>query len=277
VEPSVAGDDPATRYQFERTGYFWRDQVDGVGDRLAFNRIITLKDTWSRQAAGREERASAGAGKAPSGKAAVVGAAPRGTPAADKPRVSAERAGKRRADPELARRMERYTGELGLSPEDADLLTGSRDLSDFFEEALAVHRDASAVAGWVVNDLPAVLGSRSLDALPFDGRGLGVLARLVGDGRISRRAAKDVLGHMAEKGGEPAEIMGRLGLEKMDDHGALDAAVDDALARWPEKVAEYRAGRMSLMGLFVGEVMKATKGAADPRAVKDLLTRKLGA
>jgi Asp-tRNA(Asn)/Glu-tRNA(Gln) amidotransferase B subunit len=82
---------------------------------------------------------------------------------------------------------------------------------------------------------------------------------------------------MAEKGGEPAEIMGRLGLEKMDDHGALEAAVDAALARWPEKVAEYRAGRANLMGLFVGEVMKATKGAADPKAVKDLLTRKLGA
>ncbi|HSW31470.1 MAG TPA: glutamine--tRNA ligase/YqeY domain fusion protein [Longimicrobiales bacterium] len=277
VEPSVAGDHPATRYQFERTGYVWRDPVDGVGDHLVFNRIITLKDTWVRQAAGREERASGGAGKAPSGRAPVSVAAPRGAPAADKPRVSEERAGRRRADPELARRMERYTRELGLSAEDADLLTGSRDLSDFFDEALAAHEDAAAVAGWVVNDLPAVLGGRTLDALPFDGRGLGVLVRLVGEGRISRRAAKDVLAHMAEKGGEPEEIMRRLGLETMDDHGAVEAVVDAALARWPEKVAEYRAGRANLMGLFVGEVMKATKGAADPKAVKDLLTRKLGA
>ncbi|MHB1192343.1 MAG: glutamine--tRNA ligase/YqeY domain fusion protein [Longimicrobiales bacterium] len=265
VEPSVAGDDPATRYQFERTGYFWRDQVDGVGDRLAFNRIITLKDTWARQGAGPDV-----ARKAPA-------SAPKAAPTADKPRVSDERAGRRRADAELARRMERYTRELGLSAEDADLLTGSRDLSDFFDEALAAHGDAAAVAGWVVNDLPSVLGGRTLDALPFDGRGLGVLVGLVGAGRISRRAAKDVLAHMAEKGGEPADIMGRLGLEKMDDHGAVEAAVDAALARWPEKVAEYRAGRANLMGLFVGEVMKATKGAADPKAVKDLLTRKLGA
>jgi glutaminyl-tRNA synthetase len=277
VEPSVAGDDPATRYQFERMGYFWRDPVDGAGDRRIFNRIITLKDTWVRQAADREERASARAGKAPPRRAPVAGAAPRGTPAADKPRVSDERAGKRRADADLAGRMERYTGLLGLSPEDADLLTGSRAVSDFFEEALAVHGDAAAVAGWVVNDLPAVLAGRALDQLPFDARGLGVLARLVSEGRISRRAAKDVLAHMAEKGGEPEEIMGRLGLARLDDHGALEGAVDDALARWPEKVAEYRAGRANLMGLFVGEVMKATKGAADPKAVRELLTRKLGA
>jgi len=104
-----------------------------------------------------------------------------------------------------------------------------------------------------------------------------VLARLVGEGRISRRAAKDVLAHMAEKGGDPEDIMGRLGLERVDDYGALEAAVDAALARWPEKVVEYRGGRANLMGLFVGEVMKATKGAADPKAVKDLLARKLGA
>ncbi len=278
VEPSVAADHPATRYQFERTGYFWRDPVDGAGERLVFNRMITLKDTWAKQAGAPEKGAAAR--QAPPRKATGVrdatSAAP-GRSAADKPRVSDVRAGKRRADAELARRMERYTRELGLSAEDADILSGSRGVSDFFEGALAEHGDAAAVAGWVVNDLPSVLGRRSLDALPFDGRGLGVLARLVGEGRISRRAAKDVLAHMAEKGGDPEDIMGRLGLERVDDYGALEAAVDAALARWPEKVVEYRGGRANLMGLFVGEVMKATKGAADPKAVKDLLARKLGA
>ncbi|NJD19786.1 MAG: glutamine--tRNA ligase/YqeY domain fusion protein [Gemmatimonadetes bacterium] len=270
VEPSVAKDEPATRYQFERTGYFWRDPLDGLGARLVFNRIITLKDTWSRQAAAPVEGA-------PAPKAPARAAASTPAPAPDRSRVSDERAGKRRADPELARRMERYVEKLGLSPEDADILSGARALSDFFEDALAEHGEAATVAAWVVNDLPAVTAGRSLEALPFDAAALGRLARLVSDGRLSRRAGKDVLAEMAARGGDPAGILARLGLEKVDDHGALEAAADAALARWPEKVAEYRAGRANLLGLFVGEVMKATKGAADPKAVKDLLVRKLGA
>ncbi|MDP2956030.1 MAG: glutamine--tRNA ligase/YqeY domain fusion protein [Longimicrobiales bacterium] len=267
VEPSVAGDAPTTRYQFERTGYFWRDPVDGVGSLPVFNRIVTLKDTWTRQQ-GQEAKAPGAATAAPTPNASRA--------PGEKPRISDERTGKRRADRELAGRMERYVRELGLGSEDADLLTATREWSDLFEAALHEHGDAAAVASWIVNDLRGVMGARSADALPFGGAALGRLARMVTEGTISRRAAKDVLAEMVEKGGEPAEITARLGLETISDHGAIEAAVDAALARWPDKVAEYRGGRANLIGLFVGEVMKATKGAADPRAVKDLLARKLG-
>jgi Asp-tRNA(Asn)/Glu-tRNA(Gln) amidotransferase B subunit len=172
--------------------------------------------------------------------------------------------------------MERYTTELDLTLEDADVLTGSRASSDFFEGALEAHPDALAVASWMVNDLRGVLGGRDVTELPFDGVQLGRLAALVADGRVSRRAAKDVLAAMAEAGGDPEEIITRLGLEKVADTGTLAAAVDAALAAWPDKVAEYRAGRLNLMGLFVGEVMKSTGGAADPKAVKALVTERLG-
>jgi glutaminyl-tRNA synthetase len=274
VEPSVAADDPATRYQFERTGYFWRDPLDGAGEGLVFNRIVTLKDAWARRTAPQAAPAKGRAGGAhgASARAKADGAAL----ATEAPRVSSEREGKRRADPELARRMARYAGELGVSAEDADLLTGARSVSDFFESALAEHGDAPAVASWVVNDVRALAGGDDPTTLPFDGARLGRLAALVGCGKLSRRAAKDVLAEMATSGGEPAEIAARLGLERVDDHGALDGAVDAVLAGWPEKVAEYRAGKASLLGLFVGEVMKATRGAADPKAVKALLARKLG-
>ena len=268
VEPSVLHDAPDTRYQFERTGYFWRDPVDGVGEAPVFNRIVALKDTWARQSSAEE----AGKPEEPRRDKPPIPVPTQPTG----PRVSEEREGRRRADPELAARMERYVREMDLTLEDADVLTGSREAADFFEAALGELDDPIAVASWMVNDLRGVLGGRTVAELPFGGGGLGKLAALVAGGTVSRRAAKDVLSEMAERGGEPSEIVARLGLEKIDDHGALEAEVDATLARWPEKVAEYRGGRANLLGLFVGEVMKSTKGAADPKVVRELLLAKLG-
>jgi glutaminyl-tRNA synthetase len=279
VEPSVAGDAVGTRYQFERTGYFWRDPVDGVGDALVFNRIVTLKDTWGRRLTpGPAELkvethptvvTAPGAGRKNAPPAA------RGPELGARPPVSEERAGKRRADPELAARMQRYVDELGLSPEDADVLTGTRAFSDFFEAALAEHADVAAVASWMVNDLRGVMQGRPVGELPFGGPELGRLAGLVAAGAVSRRAAKDVLADMAEKGGDPAAVVARLGLQKLGDASALDAVVHDVLAAWPGKVAEFRAGRENLLGLFVGEVMKATRGTADPKAARARLLERL--
>jgi Asp-tRNA(Asn)/Glu-tRNA(Gln) amidotransferase B subunit len=97
----------------------------------------------------------------------------------------------------------------------------------------------------------------------------------VDQGTVSRRAAKDVLAEMVEKGGDPAEHVARLGLEKVSDADELGPVIDEVLEAWPEKVEEYRAGKKALIGLFVGQVMKATGGAADPKAVKEMLGRRL--
>jgi glutaminyl-tRNA synthetase len=272
IEPSVAGDAPDARYQFERTGYFWRDPEDGAGDRLVFNRIVTLRDTWAKKVAPKtgELRLE---GHAPKSSVSTRATA---TEPSEAPRRSAERDGKRRADRELAARMSRYVEELGLTEEDADVLTGSRPASDFFEAALEVHADASGVASWMVNDLRGVLAGRTVSELPFDGRALGALAKLVSGGVVSRRAGKDVLAEMASTGGDPADIVRGMGLEKVSDAAALESVVDEVLAAWPDKVAEYQAGRTGLIGLFVGEVMKATGGAADPKLARRLLAERLG-
>ncbi len=276
VEPSVADDPLDTRYQFERTGYFWRDPEDGTGDRLVLNRIVTLKDTWSRRVRPGTADLKPSAERAPR---RPDRSRPEQVPAPTQPtgpRVSEEREASRRADPDLAARMERYVREMDLTLEDADVLTGSREAADFFEKALAQHDDPVSVAAWMVNDLRGVLEGRSVDELPFDGTGLGILAGMVAKGEVSRRAAKDVLAVMAKEGGTPAEIVKRMGLEKVVDQDALSPVVSRVLASWPDKVAEYRAGNENLMGLFVGEVMKATRGAADPKVVKALLADRLG-
>ncbi|MEX2466311.1 MAG: glutamine--tRNA ligase/YqeY domain fusion protein [Gemmatimonadota bacterium] len=278
VEPSVGSDARDVRYQFERTGYFWRDPVEGRGDTLVFNRIVPLKDSWGRKA---EAAKAAEAAAAKSGKTGPEGRLPEPTQRGDgplagsKPRISEQRASIRAEDPELAARFERYQDAFGLAPEQADVLTASRAASDFFEAALGVHDDASDVAGWMVTDLRGLLDERTVGDLDFDGAALGRLAGLVEAGRVSRRAAKDVLARMVEQGGDPEALIEEMGLTQLTDSDAIGSVIDEVLAAWPEKVEEYRAGNTNLMGLFIGQVMKATQGAADPNETRALLSERL--
>jgi glutaminyl-tRNA synthetase len=257
IEPSVASDPLDTRYQFERTGYFWRDPVDGVGDRLVFNRIVSLKDTWAKRETGPvavKETSS-------------VSAEMRKAPSLKSPSRS------RTLEPTVADRAARYRADLGVPDEHADYVASA---PDFFESALAAHTDAPEVAAWIAVDLKGLLEGRVLEDLPFGGADLGRLARLVESGRVSRRAGKDVLARMVREGGDPERLVDAMGLAKVSDPNALRAAVDAVLARWPDKVAEFREGKSSLIGLFVGEVMKQTRGAADPLAARRILSERLG-
>ncbi len=268
LEPSVADDPADTRYQFERTGYFWRDPVDGGSARPVFNRIVPLKDGWSR----REGAASQGQGPAAEPSTAVASKAR--APREDERGRARPPAPSRERSPELTARAARYRTELGVSDEHAELLAAT---PHFFEAALAEHDDPAAVAAWIVVDLRGLMGERGLSDLPFDGSALGRLAALVDEGAVSRRAAKDVLARMVEEGGDPERWVESLGLEKVSDTEALDAVIDTVLARWPDKVTEYREGKKGLIGLFVGEVMRETQGAADPAKTKRLLSERLGA
>ncbi|MDZ7779512.1 MAG: glutamine--tRNA ligase/YqeY domain fusion protein [Gemmatimonadota bacterium] len=267
VEPSVTSDAPDTRYQFERTGYFWRDPVDGRGDELVFNRVVPLKSSWGRKPSGREEKRAQ-----THGRAARDASEPQ---PGSKPRISERRAQLRAEDPELAAHFERYRSELGLAPEQADVLTGSHAAVRFFEAALAEHDDTADVAGWIVTELRGLLEEDTPESLPFEGEALGRLAALVDGGRVSRRAAKDVLARMVEQGGAPEALIEEMGLTKLSDAETLEPIVDRVIAEWPEKVAEYRAGNKNLLGLFIGQVMEATQGAADPRRTRALLTERL--
>jgi len=261
VEPSVAADAPDVRYQFERTGYFWRDPVDGRGDSLVFNRIVTLKDSWVKRGTVAVEKTK------PEPK--------RGPGPGDRPVVSDERASLRSTNADMAARFERYQAEWGLSAEHADLLTDSLATAAFFEAAVAVHPTPTDLAAWMVTDLRGLLGARTLPDLPITGEALGKLGALVDSGRLTRRAGKDVLARLVADGGDPETLMTEMGLERVGDSDALQSAVETVLAAWPEKAEEYRAGRRNLIGLFVGEVMKATGGAADPHSVRTMLTKRL--
>jgi glutaminyl-tRNA synthetase len=273
VEPGLAAAEPGTRYQFERQGYFVVDTVDSRPDALVFNRIIELRDSWAKMIQ---------AGEAAQDKTEKKGASSRnGAPAA--PPVEAATGARsdvrdeaRAADTELAARYATYHSELGLPEEQADLLTGDRATATFFEAALAAHNNPRLVANWVANEVLRELKERPWDALPIDGVQLGALTRLIDEGAITATIAKEVFAEMLRTGGDPAAIVERRGLRQVADPDALAPVIEGVIAANPDKAEQYRAGKSGLLGFFVGQVMQATGGKANPQLVRELLQQKLG-
>ena len=181
--------------------------------------------------------------------------------------------------PELPEsRRRRFVGELGLSDYDAALLTAERARADYFEAA-AAGRDAKQAANWVAGELLGRLNREGLEieAAPIPAGGLGDLIDLIADGTLSGRMGREVFEAMWETGKPAAAIVEERGLKQISDTGALEALVDELLAREADKAAEYRAGRTRLLGFFVGQVMKATGGKANPKVVNEVLRSKLEA
>ena len=270
VEPSVAAAPPGVRYQFERQGYFVNDIVDSKPGALVFNRIIELRDSWAKTI--QPEASIAKPAKAQ----ALANGKVEAKPAADATRARSETRDLARANSaELAARLDRYVTTLGLSADEADLLTGDLAVAHFFEAALAVHNNPKLVANWVMNEVLRELKEKSIAALPFGGAQLGALAALIDDNTISTTIAKEVFAEMLQNGGEPKAIVERKGLQQVTDLGALIPAIEKVIAANADKAAQYRAGKTGLLGFFVGQVMKATGGKANPQLVQELVREKL--
>ena len=257
VEPSVADDPPETRYQFERQGYFVRDSVDSKADGLVFNRIVPLRDSWAKQ----EEQEPKKQVKPKRVQVASALGAPKD------PTLE--------FSPEQKKKLTYYLDELKLSRDDAQILAGDLALAGYFERALETHDNPQSVANWMVNELLRELKEVSLEDLRVAPPQLASLVSYVDEETISKRSAKDVFETMLRTGDNPTDIIAREGLEQVTDTGELEPIVDDLIAQNPDKVTAYRGGKTGLLGFFVGQVMRETKGTANPQLVQDLLTRKL--
>jgi len=169
----------------------------------------------------------------------------------------------------------RFVSQYGLRAEDAGVLVAERATAEFFE-AVARGRDAKTAAYWVIGDLFGALNKKGLgiEQSPVAADQLGGLIDLIADGTISGRIAKDVFAEMIESGADAAAIVEQKGLRQLSDTGAIEAAVDAALAAHPAQVAQY-ATNPKVLGFFVGQVMKATQGKANPALVNELLRKKL--
>ncbi len=175
-------------------------------------------------------------------------------------------------------KRERFMFEYGLSAYDATVLTASRELADFYEAVeKASGGEAKLAANWVMGDFSAALNRDNLEiaACPVNAEMLGRLIQRIADNTISGKIAKQVFEAMWEGEGDPDSIIEKRGLKQITDTGAIERAIDEVLAANPQQVEQYRAGKEKLLGFFVGQVMKATQGKANPAQVNELLRKKL--
>jgi aspartyl-tRNA(Asn)/glutamyl-tRNA(Gln) amidotransferase subunit B len=173
-------------------------------------------------------------------------------------------------------RKARFMADYRLSAYDAGVLTADRETAEYFE-AVAKGRDAKAAANWVVNELAGRLNREGMEiaASPVSATALGAILDLVAADTISGRIAKDVFDVVWSEGGDPAAIVEARGLRQVTDTGAIAKVVDDILAANPDKAAQARE-KPAVLGWFVGQVMKASGGKANPQAVNAILKAKLG-
>ena len=173
-------------------------------------------------------------------------------------------------------KKDRFIRDYGLPAYDAGVLVAERETAEFYE-SVAKGRDPKIAANWVTGDFFAALNrmGRGISDSPVSAAHLGGLVDLIGDGTISGRTAKEVFEMMLETGKTAAAIVEEKGLRQVSDEGAIAAAIDQVLAANPDKVAEFKGGKDKLFGFFVGQVMKATGGKANPAKVNELLKRKL--
>jgi aspartyl-tRNA(Asn)/glutamyl-tRNA(Gln) amidotransferase subunit B len=184
--------------------------------------------------------------------------------------------------PELpeARKI-RFISQYEIPAYDAELLTNRRDIADYFESALKIHRNPKAIANWILGDLFRVLKEQKLDETlyitdwPVRADNLANMIVLIDQGTISGKIAKTVFDAMLDSGLSPQDIVAEKGLEQVSDLESIEKAIDQVLAAHPKQAADYRAGNEKIFGFLVGQIMKATHGKINPQKANESLKRKL--
>lgn len=173
-------------------------------------------------------------------------------------------------------KKKRYISDMGLSPYDASVIVAEKTTAKFFED-VASKCDAKLAANWITVELFARLNKvgKGIEESPVSAAHIAELIGLIQDNTISGKIAKQVFEIMFESGKAPAAIVQEQGLTQVTDTGAIEKAIDEVLAANADKVAEFRSGKDKLFGFFVGQVMKATQGKANPAALNDILMKKL--
>ena len=180
--------------------------------------------------------------------------------------------------PELpTEKKNRFVSEFGLSDYDAENLTAQKSLADYYEVMLNDGAEAKLSANWVMGELSAALNKNQIDVQdsPISARELSELVKRISDDTISGKIAKDVFKAMWEGNGRVDDIIESQGLKQMTDVGAIEDIIDGIIANNSEQVEQFKAGNTKLLGYFVGQVMKATQGKANPKQVNQILNDKL--
>jgi aspartyl-tRNA(Asn)/glutamyl-tRNA(Gln) amidotransferase subunit B len=181
--------------------------------------------------------------------------------------------------PELPEaKAKRFVKEFGLSEYDAGVLTGQVDIAHYFEECARSYDNKKAIANWITGEIMAYLNTKNLSiaSLVLKPAGMASLLKMIDGGSISIKMAKDVLGEALETGAQPADIVAKKGLAQISDTGTLEGIVKAVLARNEKSVSDYKSGKKNALAFLVGQIMKETKGSANPAVVNEILKRDLG-
>jgi aspartyl-tRNA(Asn)/glutamyl-tRNA(Gln) amidotransferase subunit B len=182
----------------------------------------------------------------------------------------------RKTLPELPdARKERFVSEYALPEYDAAILTASKDLADFFEEAVEGGAKAKKVSNWLMTEFLRELNGAEITSCKVTSKQLGALLKMVDDGTISGKIAKIVFPEMMESGKDPEVVVKEKNLVQVSDQGELLVMVAEIIAANPEQAADFKGGKTKLMGYFVGQLMQKTKGKANPKVANELFSKEL--
>jgi len=251
IEPAVITQKPDERFQFERQGYFYADPVDYSDEHPVFNKIVGLKDSWSKKTKTKQPAA-----KTEVKKAQIDGEV---TPMTD-------------AEKNL---FDRYTNELQLNSEVSNTLARDQFLSSFFEKALETFQSPVSISNIVVNEVARELKHTQAEKLKFSTEQVAELAKMIDSDTISSKIAKQVFEEMSKSGKEPTLIVEEKGLVQISDPAEILPIIEEVIASNPDNVAKYKAGNNKLFGFFIGQVLKKTGGKANPKIVNELVKQKL--
>jgi len=249
IEPAVIADRPDERFQFERQGYFYADPVDYTDEKPVFNKIVGLKDSYSKKTKKTQT-----------------------APKTQKVQIDGEVVAMSEAQQAL---FDKYTTELGLNSEVANTLARDEALSSFYEEVLAILNSPVSLANIVSNEVARELKQMQSNELKFSAKQIAELVKMIDDKTISNKIAKQVFEEMVKSGTNPAKIVEDKGLVQISDPAKISPIIDEVIAKNPDNVAKFKAGNTKLLGFFVGQVLKATGGKANPQVVNSLVAQKL--
>ena len=259
IEPAVISDKIDVRFQFERQGYFYADPVDYSDENPVFNKIVGLKDSWAKKSKNEVDNSKPKQESKP--KVEVK-----------KEVVHGEAAVMNESQKAL---FEKYSNELKLNNELSNILARDEGLSSFYDETLKELNSPITIANIVANEIAKELKEKTLNELKFTPAKIAQLAKMIDDETISSKIAKQVFEEMALSGDEPSKIVEDKGLIQISNPDAILPIIEEVIAKNPDNVEKYKSGNEKLFGFFVGQVLKATGGKANPKVVNELVIKSL--
>ncbi|MEA3554692.1 MAG: glutamine--tRNA ligase/YqeY domain fusion protein [Campylobacterota bacterium] len=247
IEPAVITQKIDERFQFEREGYFYADPVDWTSEKPVFNKIVGLKDSW-----GKKKETTKVEQKPQNNKVQVKGDE---TPMDEKQQAL----------------FDKYTNSFKLNSEVSNILARDEKLSAFYEDAIDDNNNHLTIANLVANEVAKELKEKEINQLKFNAKDISQLAKIIEDGTISSKIAKQVFEDMNKTGDNPNKIVDDKGLVQISDPAKISPIIAQIIEKNPDNVEKYKAGNKKLLGFFVGQVLKNTGGKANPQVVNKLV------